>query len=103
MEPYLLEVWLEKKQIVFGDFLEVDVVGQLQGLWKNIKETLAVGNLPYYITSPIFRKLFTDGEACFLWGIFYDSGWGLTKDYFFCAKKNLIYGGYWTGHMKSST
>ena len=70
MEPYLLEVWLEKKQIVFGDFLEVDVVGQLQGLWKNIKETLAVGNLPYYITSPIFRKLFTDGEACFLWGIF---------------------------------
>ena len=40
-------------QIVWGDVLEADLE---QLLWMN---TLVVGNLPYYITSPILRKFFT--------------------------------------------
>lgn len=32
------------------------------------KETLVVGNLPYYITSPILRKFFEEGD--FPWGVF---------------------------------
>ena len=61
MEPYLLEVWLEKKQIVFIHMMWI-VVNKL--LW--------------------FRMRFD-------------------KRLFLLRKKNLIYGGYWTGHMKSST
>ena len=70
MELHLKEAGLVQSQIVFWDFLEVDVAQKLQVLGKDIEQTLAVWNLPYYITSPIFRKLFTALEKCFLGGIF---------------------------------
>ena len=70
MESHLREAGLVQSQIVFWDFLEVDVAQKLQVLGKDIEQTLAVWNLPYYITSPIFRKLFTASEKCFLWWIF---------------------------------
>ena len=70
MESHLIEVGLVPNQIVFWDFLEVDVAQKLKVLGKDIEQTLAVWNLPYYITSPIFRKLFTASERCFLWWIF---------------------------------
>ena len=70
MELHLIEAGLVQSQIVFWDFLEVDVAQKLQVLGKDIEQTLVVWNLPYYITSPIFRKLFTASEKCFLWWIF---------------------------------
>jgi 16S rRNA A1518/A1519 N6-dimethyltransferase RsmA/KsgA/DIM1 with predicted DNA glycosylase/AP lyase activity len=39
-------------QLIWGDVLEQDV--------QVDSETLVVGNLPYYITSPILRKFFAD-------------------------------------------
>lgn len=70
MEKHLLEVDLDPMQIVFWDFLEVDVVEKISAINKKVNTTLAVWNLPYYITSPIFRKLFCTDGALFLWGIF---------------------------------
>lgn len=70
MNLHLLDLGLEKEQIVFWDVLEVDIVWCLEKLGKNPEKTLAVGNLPYYITSPIFRKLFTGKGQSFFGGIF---------------------------------
>jgi 16S rRNA A1518/A1519 N6-dimethyltransferase RsmA/KsgA/DIM1 with predicted DNA glycosylase/AP lyase activity len=57
MLNYLTEI-IKKKDIIFGDVLDSDIENILKE--KNIQasKTLIVGNLPYYITSPIFRKFF---------------------------------------------
>ena len=64
-----IENWklkIENWKFVLGDVLEVDVEKMLEawGLMHDAtKKTLVVGNLPYYITSPILRKFFTqDGR-----------------------------------------
>ena len=46
--------------IIQGDVLEIDVDALLQNKNLDTKKTLVVGNLPYYITSPILRKFFAD-------------------------------------------
>ncbi len=53
-----LEWILNKNQIIFTDVLKSDIEKELKK--RNIKpeKTLIIWNLPYYITSPIFRKFF---------------------------------------------
>lgn len=70
MEEHLLEIGLKKEQIVFWDILEADIAAKIGGFQSDFSSTLAIGNLPYYITSPIFRLLFGTGKPEFLWGIF---------------------------------
>lgn len=57
-------------EIVCDDVLEVDVVGLLKSRNLEVDKTLIVGNLPYYITSPILRKFFANGQSEFAGGIF---------------------------------
>ena len=61
MLNHLTEI-IKKKDIIFGDVLNVDVHKILAE--KNIspQKTLVIWNLPYYITSPIFRKFFANWE-----------------------------------------
>lgn len=64
MEQKLAKLQKQDKEmeIVRWDFLQQDLTCYDQ------KKTLVVGNLPYYITSPIFRKCFE--ENSFLGGVF---------------------------------
>lgn len=60
-----LQAWTSKyphQQVQRGDFLQYDIGG------FDASSTLVVGNLPYYITSPILRKCFVD--ASFIGGAF---------------------------------
>jgi len=63
-----------------GDVLELDVEEMLKEKKLSPKKTLVVGNLPYYITSPILRKFFTD-----------DSGWYWSDNFWW--SKNRFPGG----------
>jgi len=68
-----IENWklkIENWKFVLGDVLEVDVDKLLQEKKLNTKKTLVVGNLPYYITSPILRKFFWNGFQNYAGGIF---------------------------------
>lgn len=62
MKKHLEWLWLENNQIIFWDVLEQNI-GSLLGE-RNVDEenAIAVGNLPYYITSPIFKHLFWKKE-----------------------------------------
>ena len=53
-----------------GDILDVDVEKFLKENNIDSKKTLVVGNLPYYITSPILRKFFGNGMQNFAGGFF---------------------------------
>ena len=75
MEEYLLWIGLNPDQIIFQDVLQVDLQTILPKINKNQNSTLVVGNLPYYITSPIFMRNF------------YDSGWSWIKNHFFSCEK----------------
>lgn len=70
MKPFLLSLWLSEDALCFSDILEVDLQAELKRRNKLPSETLVVWNLPYYITSPIFRLLFAKEKPDFLWGIF---------------------------------
>ena len=54
MKEYLEQI-LSPDQIKFMDVLEVNIQDFLD---IDFSKILIVGNLPYYITSPIFRKFF---------------------------------------------
>jgi len=58
------ESWTAK--IIWWDVLEWDLD---QFEWKK-NQTFVVWNLPYYITSPIFRKFFASGKWEYAWGFF---------------------------------
>ena len=86
-----LECIVQNWTIIQWDVLEVDVEKMLEA-WsiceereeaRNVEEdwgnsvgkidtrkTLVVGNLPYYITSPILRKFFGEGRQDYAWWIF---------------------------------
>ena len=49
---------LSARDIIFGDVLETDIAAELIKRGLNPVKTLVVGNLPYYITSPIMRQCF---------------------------------------------
>lgn len=57
-------------EIIEWDVLEVDVDKILKERKLDPKKTLIVGNLPYYITSPIFRKFFGNWDNIFPWWVF---------------------------------
>lgn len=69
MLNYLTEI-IKKPQIYFGDILEQDIEKLLKSKNINPNKTLIVWNLPYYITSPIFRKFFANWDQKFFWGFF---------------------------------
>jgi len=52
------QLMIDNGEFILSDILELDVENMLQE--KNLipEKTLVVGNLPYYITSPILRKFF---------------------------------------------
>lgn len=56
--------------IIQGDVLDIDIHKILWDAQVPEDKTLIVGNLPYYITSPILRKFFGNGEQRYAWWIF---------------------------------
>ena len=58
MERYLNKIGLDREQIYFQNILNIDIEGFLTKNGCDEKYALVVGNLPYYITSPIFKSLF---------------------------------------------
>ena len=66
MKEYLEQI-LFPNQIKFIDVLEVNIRDFLD---IDFSKILIVGNLPYYITSPIFRKFFGDWKCEFAGGFF---------------------------------
>jgi len=72
-DPTFYDNWqlrIENWEFVLWDVLEVDVEKLLSDKKIHSSQTLIVGNLPYYITSPILRKFFGYGQQEFAWGIF---------------------------------
>lgn len=57
-------------QLLLGDALTVDVASLLEQKWRNAQKTIVVGNLPYYITSPLITKFFWWWNAQFLAWVF---------------------------------
>ena len=77
--------WVAK--IIWWDVLEWDLN---QFKWEE-NQTFIVGNLPYYITSPILRKFFWSGKGEFSWWLFMvqDEVW--QKLSFDANKKSYLY------------
>jgi 16S rRNA (adenine1518-N6/adenine1519-N6)-dimethyltransferase len=64
MQAHLSTI-LTTEQLIFADILEVDMDTLAQDKQLDPEKTFVVGNLPYYITSPILRKFFGDkGVHC---------------------------------------
>ena len=61
MKEYLEQI-LSTNQMKFMDVLESNIQDFLD---IDFSKILIVGNLPYYITSPIFRKFFGDLKCDF--------------------------------------
>lgn len=51
--------------IKMSDALQVDVAWELEKIWQSEQKTIVVGNLPYYITSPLLTKFFWWWDAKF--------------------------------------
>ena len=66
MEEHLKEIWLDSKQIIFWDVLEQNIENLLENRGVKEDEAIVVWNLPYYITSPIFKHLFRKKNPKFL-------------------------------------
>lgn len=64
----ILHGLLPVSNIVRGDVLEANLAELISERWLNIDEIAILGNIPYYITSPIFRKFFVENR--FKYGIF---------------------------------
>jgi len=54
-----LKFHIQNLKLIEGDVLDVDVENMLSKQKLDAKKTLIVGNLPYYITSPILKKFFS--------------------------------------------
>lgn len=61
MEKHLRPYMGQGLELIWGDVLDLDLTDNLvlSDKIQNISKVLVVGNLPYYITSPIFRKFFS--------------------------------------------
>lgn len=57
-------------EIIMNDVLDVDLESELKKFGIQPEKTLIIWNLPYYITSPILRKFFGNGEMKFWSWIF---------------------------------
>lgn len=72
-DPTFYDNWqlkIKNWEFILGDVLEVDVEKLLSDKKLHSSQTLIVGNLPYYITSPILRKFFWYGKQEYAWWIF---------------------------------
>jgi 16S rRNA (adenine1518-N6/adenine1519-N6)-dimethyltransferase len=65
-----LETILTPEQIIFADVLETKPEEVLADKSISPGQTVVVGNLPYYITSPILRKFFGYGKQDWAAGFF---------------------------------
>ncbi len=79
----LEEILWWKAQIIMNDVLHTDIVSEKTHLF-------IVGNLPYYITSPILRKFFAP-ESHVLWGLFMIQAEVGEKITFEAKKKSYLY------------
>ena len=59
MRPILGELENEKVQVIYGDFLKRDVKKDIEN--KTYENLYVIGNLPYYITTPIIEKVIDSG------------------------------------------
>jgi 16S rRNA (adenine1518-N6/adenine1519-N6)-dimethyltransferase len=62
MDPTFRDNWqlkIENWEFILSDVLQLDVEKFLKEKKLHSEKTLIVGNLPYYITSPILRKFFS--------------------------------------------
>jgi 16S rRNA (adenine1518-N6/adenine1519-N6)-dimethyltransferase len=62
--------WLEQVDVIHADVLDVDIQQELSNRSQTAETTLVVGNLPYYISSPILRTFFGEGQQVYAGGIF---------------------------------
>ncbi len=62
--------FLPENSVVLADVLERDFPDFLAGRGWSVEKTLVVGNLPYYISSPIVRKFFAAGARMVPAGFF---------------------------------
>ena len=62
--------WNHKIDLIMGDALALDTASLLEQKWRNPAQTIVVGNLPYYITSPLITKFFWWWNAKFPAGVF---------------------------------
>jgi len=72
MDPTFHENWslkIEHWEFILSDILQLDVEKMLNEKKLHSEKTLIVGNLPYYITSPILRKFFSAWQN-YAWWIF---------------------------------
>lgn len=60
----------KKIDLIMGDALGLDTASLLDQKWRNPIQTIVVGNLPYYITSPLITKFFWWWNAKFPAGVF---------------------------------
>jgi len=65
-----LEKFIGTEQIIFADVLETKPQDLLESKSLSPSQTVVVGNLPYYITSPILRKFFGYGKQDWSAGFF---------------------------------
>jgi 16S rRNA A1518/A1519 N6-dimethyltransferase RsmA/KsgA/DIM1 with predicted DNA glycosylase/AP lyase activity len=82
----LEEILQGKGEIIINDILKVDIKTEL-----SLSKALVVGNLPYYITSPILRKFFNNEHPNILGGLFMiqaEVGEKITVD---ARKKSYLY------------
>lgn len=59
MRPILEELESEKVNVIYGDFLKRDINQDLKD--KTYENLYVIGNLPYYITTPIIEKVISSG------------------------------------------
>ncbi len=72
-DPTFYEHWqldIDHWSFILSDILEVDVQQLLSDKHISLSQTLIIGNLPYYITSPILRKFFWYGKQDYAGGFF---------------------------------
>ena len=70
MKEHLEEIGLTANQIIFWDVLQQDIGHLLEERGIEEINAIVVWNLPYYITSPIFKHLFRKEDPKLLWGFF---------------------------------
>ena len=72
---------LEKQQIIHQSIMDFSIPDFFKKQKLDTNKTLIVGNLPYYITSPILRMFFGNGKQDFAAGIFMVNGWADWMDF----------------------
>jgi 16S rRNA (adenine1518-N6/adenine1519-N6)-dimethyltransferase len=70
LQQFLDAPWNHKIDLIMGDALALDTASLLEQKWWNPNQTVVVGNLPYYITSPLITKFFGWWNAVFPAGVF---------------------------------